>query len=117
MHDSRGSSTRGSENSSSPVRSSFEGGNGNGLASVYSSYSGSPSIHYPDRSIPDYVKLPGQSDDSFTDYSTGTDRNASTFGSLGSAARLSETHMASRRAEEAGLCIFSLFYMVMNCSR
>ncbi|CAM6047082.1 unnamed protein product [Sphagnum compactum] len=101
MHDSRGSSTRGSENSSSPVRSSFEGGNGNGLASVYSSYSGSPSIHYPDRSIPDYVKLPGQSDDSFTDYSTGTDRNASTFGSLGSAARLSETHMASRRAEEA----------------
>ncbi|CAM6074937.1 unnamed protein product [Sphagnum tenellum] len=101
MHDSRGSSTRGSENSSSPVRSSFEGGNGNGLASVYSSYSGSPSIHYPDRSIPDYVKLPGQSDDSFTDYSTGTDRNASTFGGLGSAARLSETHMASRRAEEA----------------
>lgn len=91
----------GSENGSSSLYSSVEGTNAHGLASVYSSYEGTNSLYFPDRSIPEIDKLKGHP------YGYGKDRDADHSAFLRNATaaagvRLSDTHMASRRAEEAG---------------
>ena len=75
-----------------------------GWLPLYSSYEGTNSLYFPDRSIPEIDKLRGHP------YGYGKDGDAdhSAFLKNATAAagvRLSDTHMASRRAEEAGQAI------------